>query len=86
MLCLPSCLQVDPLPENIPALQQPAALVAAARRDITPSEQLLQVRCGLRFVRLVPSPRCYMSSRRLLHHTCCCLLIAPAALRSVCPC
>ncbi|KAL4857208.1 Serine/threonine-protein kinase ATM [Chlorella vulgaris] len=42
----PFLRQVDPLPENIPALQQPAALVAAARRDITPSEQLLQARCG----------------------------------------
>ena len=35
--------QVDPLPDNIPALQDPAALVAAARRGITPCEQLSQV-------------------------------------------
>ena len=36
--------QVDPLPDTISALQQPAALVAAARQDITPCEQLSQVR------------------------------------------
>lgn len=39
----PFLRQVDSLPEGIPALAGPAALVAAARQDITPWEQLAQV-------------------------------------------
>ncbi|KAL4452130.1 hypothetical protein ABPG75_007792 [Micractinium tetrahymenae] len=38
----PHLRQVDPLPDGIPALEQPAALVAAARQDISPAEQLAQ--------------------------------------------
>ncbi|PSC71129.1 serine threonine-kinase ATM isoform X1 [Micractinium conductrix] len=38
----PFLRQVDPLPDSIPALEAPAALVAAARQDITPAEQLAQ--------------------------------------------
>lgn len=34
--------QVDPLPAGIPALEQPAALVEAARQDVTAAEQLAQ--------------------------------------------
>lgn len=39
----PYLRQVDPLPDGIPALAQPAAVVAAARQDVTPCEQLSQV-------------------------------------------
>jgi hypothetical protein len=35
-------LQVDPLPD-VPALQQAAAAVEAARKDVTPAQQLAQV-------------------------------------------
>lgn len=35
--------QVDPLPDGLPLLEQPAALVAEARQHITPCEQLTQV-------------------------------------------
>lgn len=47
----PFLRQVDSLPDGIPALAGPAELVAAARQDITPWEQLSQVGAGPRGLR-----------------------------------
>ena len=55
---LTAIMQVDPLPDNIPALEAPAALVAAARQGITPCQQLSQVRIGRRQDRSRSRCRC----------------------------
>lgn len=71
--------QVDPLPDGIPALEQPAALVQAAQQDITAAEQLAQAKSGLEVGR---GAVCQWSPLRPIYSKCPCMAICLCLARA----